>query len=103
MKVNFEGETYQLTYPKIKFSGENNNELSCIDTLNTGTYFLKNGTLTGTTTIDNTSNTESILIQLESNLLKFSITNDQVSKYLNSETIDNENSDLEFLEFVFQK
>lgn len=103
MKVNFEGSTYQLTYPKIEFSGENNNELNCIDTLNSGSYILEDGNLNATTTIDNTIYRESVLIQLENNTLKFSISRDQVSKYLDLNTINNENSNLEFLEFVFQK
>ena len=93
MKVNFEDDTYQFTYPKINFTGENNQNLSCADTLNTGTYILENNTLAATTTINNSTNTESVAVELANNQLKFTITSDQI----------NENSDLEFLEFIFEK
>jgi hypothetical protein len=103
MLVNFENDTYQFTYPKINFTGQNNEILNCEDTLNTGTYTLENNILTATTTIDGSSNTENVTVGLNNNQLKFTVTNSQVSAYLNLDNSTNENADLEFLEFVFEK
>lgn len=103
MAVNFEEDTYQFTYPKISFTGETNETLNCTDTLNTGTYTLENNVLTATTTIDDATNTESVNVELTNNQLKFTITRTQVNQYLDLDSSDNENSDLEFLEFIFEK
>lgn len=103
MVLNFEDDTYQFTYPKINFTGENNETLNCGDTLNTGIYTLDNNVLTATTTIDDSTTTESVNVELNNNQLKFTITSSQVSEYLDLENNSNENSDLEFLEFVFEK
>jgi hypothetical protein len=103
MLVNFENDTYQFTYPKINFTGQNNETLSCEDTLNTGTYTLENNILTATTTIEGSSNNENVTVGLNNNQLKFTVTNSQVSAYLNLDNSTNENADLEFLEFVFEK
>jgi hypothetical protein len=68
-----------------------------------GTYVLENGELTATTMIDGSTSTESVMIELNNNQLKFTITSTQVNEYLNLSTTDNENADLEFLEFIFVK
>ena len=103
MAINFENDTYTFIYPKLDFIGENNDELSCIDTLNTGSYSFENGTLTATTTIDNSTTTERVSVQLDNDRLKFTITRTQVNEYLDLGTSDNENADLETLEFIFEK
>ncbi len=103
MALNFENDTYTFIYPKLDFRGENNDELSCIDTLNTGSYSFENGTLTATTTIDNSTTTERVSVQLDNDRLKFTITRTQVNEYLDLGTSDNENADLETLEFIFEK
>ncbi|MFD0932358.1 DUF5004 domain-containing protein [Psychroflexus salinarum] len=103
MTIDFESDAYEFTYPKIDFTGDNSDELVCSDTLNTGTYSLENGTLTATTFIDGSVSTESVSLELSNNELKFTITSSQVNEYLDLENTSNENSDLEFLEFVFNK
>jgi hypothetical protein len=103
MAINFENDTYIFTYPKLDFIGENNDELSCTDTLNTGSYSLESGTLTATTTIDNSTTTERVSVQLDNDLLKFTITRAQVNEYLDLGSSNNENADLETLEFIFEK
>lgn len=103
MIINFINDSYQFAYPAIDFVGGSNNELNCTDTLNTGTYSLENGILTATTIIDGSSNTKSVPVELTNNQLKFTITSEQVSEYLDLDSTDNENSNLDFLEFVFEK
>ncbi|WP_019037640.1 DUF5004 domain-containing protein [Psychroflexus tropicus] len=103
MTINFENDTYEFTYPKIEFTGENDQSLVCNNALNVGTYILENGELTATTMIDGSTSTESVMIELNNNQLKFTITSTQVNEYLDLSTTDNENADLEFLEFIFVK
>jgi len=103
MAINFENDTYTFTYPKLDFIGEDNDEISCTDNLNTGSYRLESGTLTATTTIDNSITTERVSVQLSNDLLKFTITRAQVNEYLDLGSSNNENADLETLEFIFEK
>lgn len=103
MAINFENDTYSFTYPKLDFIGESNDEISCTDTLNTGSYGLENGILTATTTIDNSTTTERVSVQLDNDLLKFTITRAQVNEYLDLGSSDNENANLKNLEFIFEK
>jgi hypothetical protein len=56
--------------------------------------------LTATTTIDNSTTTESVSVQLDNDLLKFTITKAQVNEYLDLGSSNN--ADLETLEFIFK-
>jgi len=103
MSIDFQNDTYLFTYPKIEFTGENDQNLVCTNALYEGTYVLENGELTATTTIDGSTSSESVLIELNNNQLKFTVTSTQVNEYLDLSTIDNENSELEFIEFIFVK
>lgn len=38
MSINFDNDSYRFSYPKIEFTGENDQTLICNDTINEGTY-----------------------------------------------------------------
>lgn len=103
MKIVFNDNAYTFTYPKLDFNGASNENLSCLNAINTGIYTLEQNILTATTTIDGTENIESVNVELANNQLRFTITSSQVSNYLDLGESTNSNSDLEFLEFVFTK
>jgi hypothetical protein len=103
MVIHFENDTYNFTYPKIEFTGENDQTLVCTSTLNQATYILDNGILTATTTIDGSTSTESVNVDLSADQLIFTITAEQVNEYLDLGSVENQNSNLEFLEFIFEK
>lgn len=105
MTVNFEAENnFMLNYPSLDFDEvDGETVLNCGDANTSGSYNLSGNTLSITTEIENTVETDDFQVNLSGNQLSFTVTNAQAASYFDFDTSDNENADLESIEFVFEE
>ncbi|MFN2260998.1 MAG: DUF5004 domain-containing protein [Psychroflexus sp.] len=105
MTVDFQAENnFMLDYPGLDFDQvDGETVLNCNDNNTTGSYSLNGSTLSITTEIENTVETDDFQVNLNGNQLSFTVTNAQAASYFDFDTSDNENADLQSIEFVFEE
>ncbi len=105
MTVNFQSDSnFMLDYPGLDFDDVNGETvLNCEDKNTSGSYSLNGGTLSITTEIENNVETDDFQVNLSGNQLSFTVTNAQAASYFDFDISDNENADLQSIEFVFEE